>query len=106
MSPTSIGPIEGERRRVLVTGGQRVGRDAVVEFADLDRPGRTCRAVVFRGQARGGLAVGDQCVIRYRAARQVRGLWQSGGWIFVERTDDAHVDQDAEVEAMTAEARA
>jgi hypothetical protein len=94
-------PVHGETRRVIVLDGQRVDRDAIVDFADLDRPGLTYRVVVYANQARGGLAVGDQCQICFQGPRRYRTISDPAKWVFVERTDPAHVDFDAEVEAMT-----
>jgi hypothetical protein len=79
-------PEDGETRRVIVTGGQRVGKEAIVDFEDLDRPGLSYRAVVFPGMARDGLGVGDQCLLRYRQASRHRD--RPAMWDFVERTDE------------------
>ena len=99
-------PVEGERRRVIVAGGQRIGRDAVADFEDLDRPGVRYRLIVMEGQAGGKLEVGDQCVIRYHEPLRRRTVSRPAVWVFVERTDEAHVDPDAEVAAITARAMA
>jgi hypothetical protein len=93
-------PINNEHRRVILLRFERKGFDAVGTFADLEDPGQLHQAVVMRGQAE-DLEIGDQCVIRYRGPGRHRGIRWRAGWLFVERADPAHVDQDAEVEALT-----
>jgi hypothetical protein len=72
----------GETRRAIVAGIMPIGDSAVVEFAEWDRPGTVHRAAVLRCPASDGLAVGDECVIRYQLGRN---LAHPSHWELVER---------------------
>jgi hypothetical protein len=73
----------GETRRVIAISGHHVGLDAIVEFGDLDSPGTSYTAVVYAGHSFGGLEIGDECILRYRAAKPGTHKVIPPGWEFV-----------------------
>jgi hypothetical protein len=74
---------DGHTLRVVALSGEVVGDDAIVEFGEPGRAGRVHVAIVL-GFASSGLAVGEECAIRFRAARNESN---PARWDFVGRRE-------------------
>jgi hypothetical protein len=78
---------DGEAHRAIVRRIEPVGRDAVVDFAAVDHPGLSFVAVVPAEHGpEGGLAVGDECLVRFRAGT---GIGRPARWELVGRLAQA-----------------
>ena len=79
--------------RAVVKALEWIGADAIVDFDDLDRPGRSRRVVVAPRADLAGLAIGDECLIRFRVGLNIAN---PAHWELVERCVQVPMEQSTE----------
>jgi hypothetical protein len=73
---------DGAIHRAVVAAIEWIGDDAIVDFRDLDQPGRIHRVAMPCQVDFADLAEGDECLIRFRNGRNIA---RPAHWDLVER---------------------
>jgi hypothetical protein len=81
---------DGEIRRAVAVAFEPVGLDSIVDFQDVERPSSCYRVIIGGSFVPGGLALGDECRVRFRVGRNVAS---PARWEFVGRCVEAPVGQ-------------